>query len=133
MQTRTITVAIAALVFLAGCSRESHDQTETMRGLANDNSAFNATVWRANSQYVDYSVITRGDSTQTRECPMGDGWASIDLMSPDRRTIIKLKCSTYSKGIGCVTDSDFKARPHLAGQENKCNKEVPYPLPKIAK
>ena len=126
--------ALAIALLLIGCSeKQSFNTTELQRQVANENSLFNATVWRANSQTPDHAIIGRGDSTQTEDCPQGDGWASIDLMSTDRLQVLKLKCSTYSAGIGCVTAKDFKERPHLANQENRCNRDVPFPLPKIAK
>lgn len=123
-----------ALVVSAGCGDEitSHDATETARAVASDNAVFSAQRYRA-SAHADWAIVPRGDSTQSRECPQGDGWASIDLMSPDKSKTIKLKCSTYSLGIGCVTADDFNARAHLSSQEGNCNAEVPYPLPKVAR
>lgn len=126
---------VVGVVFLTACSQqESFDATETARSIANENSAFNAVKWRSDSPFSDYKIITRGDSTQTRDCPQGDGWASIDLVNAaNPQQVVKLKCSTYSATIGCRTSQDFNANPILAPQENKCNKEVPYPVPKVAK
>lgn len=127
----SIVVLCAALV---GCGDEkaSHDATETARGVASDNAVFSAQKYRA-SAHADWAIVPRGDSTQSRECPQGDGWASIDLMSPDKAKTIKLKCSTYSAGIGCLTADDFNARAQLSSQEGNCNAEVPYPMPKVAR
>lgn len=124
----------ALCVVLGGCGDEkaSHDATETARGVASDNAVFSAQKYRANSN-ADWAIVPRGDSTQSRECPQGDGWASIDLVSPDKAKTIKLKCSTYSAGIGCLTADDFNARAQLSSQEGNCNDEVPYPLPKVAR
>lgn len=126
--------AIAAVLVSVGCGNEiaSHDATETARSVASDNAIFSAQKYRA-SAHADWSIVPRGDSTQSRECPQGDGWASVDLMSPDKAKTIKLKCSTYSAGIGCLTADDFNARAQLSAQEGNCNAEVPYPLPKVAR
>lgn len=126
-------VGLLVSVGLVACGKDkfSHETTESSRAVASENSVFNAQKWRADL-YPTWAIIPRGDSTQTRECPQGDGWASLDLVSPEKDKTIGLKCSTYSAGIGCMTSSDFKSRSALSSQENKCNAEVPFPLPKVA-
>jgi len=47
--------------------------------------------------------------------------------------VIKLKCSTVSAGLGCMTEDDFKKRANYANQEGRCNADIPFPLPKLAK
>lgn len=133
---RRVAVRGAGFLFLclavSACSdKASHNTVETARGIASENAIFSAQKYRS-SAHADWAIVPRGDSTQSRECPQGDGWASIDLMSPDRTRTLKLKCSTYSAGIGCLTAEDFNSRANLAGSENKCSGEVPFPIPKIA-
>lgn len=133
MKKSLIGCAILALT-LAGCGQEkvSFDTLELQRSIANDNSRFNATKWRAENGFADTGVLARGDSTQQAACPQGDGWASVDLVnSQTKATVVKLKCSTVSGNLGCYKDEDFKGRSQLASQENKCNAEIPKALKKI--
>lgn len=133
LPTAAVLAAVAIAVAACGDSNEvSFETLEGQRAIANDNSLFNAQRWRA-AQYGNYDILPRGDSTQAKACPQGDGWASVDLISPDRRETIKLKCSTASANIGCMLASDFKERANLAGQEGRCNDELPVPLPKLVK
>lgn len=111
----------------------SFETLEDARGTARDNAVFNAKTWRA-QMFPEFDIISRGDSTQTELCPQGDGWASIDLISPDHYQIIKLKCSTVSSNIGCLENSDFKTKAY-SNENDICQQtsHVPFPLPKIAK
>ena len=129
-----LAIVLAALV---GCSKDvSFDTLETARKQAKENAEFNAKTWRAQTPaYAQLNLISRGDSSQTPECPQGDGWASIDLVdpnSPSRK--VQLKCSTVSDSVGCRESNDFKASPY-ANEDGRCQPvtKVPHPLPKIAK
>lgn len=131
-------VAMLALSALAGCKKEevSFDTLETARHQAKENAEFNARAWRAQTPVTaELGIISRGDSSQTPECPQGDGWASIDLIDTKTAAIkVKMKCSTVSDSVGCRTDSDFKSSPY-AQEDGRCQvtSKVPFPLPKIAK
>lgn len=105
---------------------------EDARGTAKENAKWNAQKWRS-QLYPSWDIVGRGDSTQTPECPQGDGWASIDLVSPEKNRIIKLKCSTVSSNIGCLEQDDFKSKSY-AMEDGKCQdvSKVPFPLPKVA-
>lgn len=122
--------------FLMGCGQEkvSWDTQEAARQQALDNSQFNANVFR-NATYPNHTLKMRGDSTIGPDCKYGDGWATVDLIPNDGTpgNTIKLKCSTVSSTIGCMTDKDFKDRPQYANQDGHCNNELPFPLPKILK
>jgi len=113
-------------------NRASWDTTESARQQAQDNAEFNAQIFR-NANFPDLSILMRGDSTIDRSCPQGDGWASIDLVAKGDGVKTKIKCSTVSASIGCMTEEDFKARKQYASQDNHCNPEIPFPLPKIVK
>jgi hypothetical protein len=121
-------------LLLISCTqqKQSFDTTEESRMIARENSGVLARTYRAESKLEDYDLMLRGDSTITPTCPQGDGWASIDLKNKTGDTI-KLKCSTISAGIGCLTDEDFKQRSQYANQDGTCNKDIPFPLPKIMK
>jgi hypothetical protein len=129
-----IGIALAASLTACGAPDEkvSFDTLETQRAIANDNGRFNALKWRAENGYESLGVLVRGDSTQQANCPQGDGWSSIDLVhAQTKATVIKLKCSTVSMNVGCMTDADFKARTQYASQENSCNPDIPKNLKKI--
>lgn len=131
----SLVAAAVSAAFIAGCGKDtvSFDTLESARNQARENSLFNAQRFRQeNPQFKDWSVIPNGDSTQTAQCPQGDGWATVKLISPDLTQTIYAKCSTVSGATGCLRDADFKGKP-FASQENTCQAEVPHPLPKIAK
>lgn len=75
-------VALGTLVTACGRKEVSFEALEIQRGIANDNSKFNAQKWRAENGYEKNSILARGDSTQQANCPQGDGWASVDLLYP---------------------------------------------------
>jgi hypothetical protein len=130
----TLTAAIIAGLLLAACGDDkvSFDTLETQRSIANDNSRYNATKWRAENGFEEYGLLTRGDSSQQANCPQGDGWASVDIIHPKtKQSVLKLKCSTVSGNVGCYTENDFKGRQVLAKQENSCNPDIPKTLKKI--
>lgn len=121
---------------LSGCKTNedvSFEELETQRGIDNDNSLFNAQKWRAEHNLSDKEIYARGDSTQARNCPQGDGWASIDLLNKQTKAVeIRIKCSTVSGNLGCMEESDFKTK-RFATEENKCNPDLPVRLPKLQK
>lgn len=132
---------LAALVFvfaLVACgSKEpepvSFNTLEQERGTARANALFNGKDWRSKSpQYATWDLVGRGDSTQTAQCPVGDGWATLDLVAPDKKNTVQLKCSTVSSNVGCLEANDFKTKSY-AKEDNACQMgKLPSPLPKIA-
>lgn len=129
-------MTFCAVSLSTGCTckeepRHSFETVEESRVTARENSGILARKFRAESKLESYDLMLRGDSTITPECPQGDGWASIDLVDRTTNEVVKLKCSTASSGLGCMTDQDFKQRVEYAKQDGKCNTDVPFPLPKI--
>lgn len=125
---------MAATTLLSACFSDevSFEALETQRGIANDNSKFNAQKWRADNGFEKLGILARGDSTQQANCPQGDGWATVDLTDPStKQPVVKLKCSTVSANVGCYKEEDFKARTQLSTQDNKCNPNIPKALKKI--
>lgn len=128
---------ILGAVVLAGCGQKdvSFTTLEDARGTARENAMFNAQRYRQeNVLYQQWSILPRGDSTQMPDCPQGDGWATMDFLSPDKGRIVKVKCSTVSANLMCLEDTDFKTKSY-ASEDGNCQKttKVPFPLPKIAK
>ena len=103
---------------------------EAARAVVNDNAKFNANAWKLQNR-PELVVKMRGDSSQTNECPQGDGWVSVDLVNKANSVVVKLKCSSVSQNLGCMTEIDFAKRQNYSQQDGKCNKEIPFPLPKI--
>jgi outer membrane PBP1 activator LpoA protein len=136
---KKILIVFVMSLFLVACSKKeevSFDTVEQARAQARDNAGYNAQVYRASSpQYQQYNVQNNGDSTQSNACPQGDGWASLKLVLPNNvQNIVKIKCSTVSAGIGCLTEDEFKTKQAYSQEDGQCQptNKVPFPLPKLA-
>ena len=128
-------VLFAVLIFGCGKKDASFETLEEAKATARDNSLWNAQSYRQdNVLYKGWDIIARGDSSQMPNCPQGDGWATMEFVSPEKLLKIKVKCSTVSKATGCLEDADFKTKP-FASDDGHCQDvtKVPFPLPKIAK
>lgn len=125
---------ILLVMVLGACTEKkvSFDTVEEARRQVRDNVTLVAQAFRAENQLQDYNLYIRGDSTQSGECPQGDGWASVDLLNPKGGEGVKLKCSTVSLSLSCMVESDFKGK-RFASEEGHCNNEIPFPLPKLVK
>jgi hypothetical protein len=124
-----------AVLAICACGKPevAFDTLETARTQARENASFNANRFRQTDPRVKgLEFIARGDSTQSPECPQGDGWASIDFVLPDGR-FLKAKCSTVSSAVGCMPDDEFKTKPY-ASEDGQCAPltKVPFPFRKIA-
>lgn len=123
-------VAISAIALIGcGAAETPPSELEAARSVASENAKFNAVRYRAD-YFPDATIYARGDSTQSKTCPQGDGWVSIDLLTKGT-VVAKLKCSSYSGNIACMTDADFMKRAAYAEQEGRCSTEVPYPITKL--
>jgi hypothetical protein len=135
---KLIVAAIPFVFALSACGSKnvSFDTLETARKQAKENAEFNAKAWRSQMPaYAELSLIGRGDSSQTPDCPQGDGWATMDLVNPNNPSQkLSLKCSTVSDSVGCRESNDFKSS-QFANEDGRCQSitKVPHPLPKIAK
>ena len=129
-----VTMLMAFTLTLVGCGGDevSWNTQETQRSIAIENSEYNARNFRTkNTKYSGFNIMGRGDSTISKKCANGDGWASVDLVPAEGRNV-PLKCSTASANIGCLLKSDFEKKIY-ATQEGRCNKDLPVPMPKIQK
>lgn len=128
--------AIAICIGLSGCgeTKVSASELEQQKKTAVENAELNAQMFRANdTSYASHKIITNPDSTQKLNCPMGDGWATLELVDPATGRKTKLKCSTYSAATGCLLDTVFVTKPY-APDDGKCQSEtVPYPIEKLSK
>ena len=136
--TTALVALIAAAALLSACGKQdaSFDTLELARATAKSNAEYNAQSFRAGSpQYANYALETQGDSSQTPQCPQGDGWASAKLVDKINPAIkVAVKCSTVSGSVGCLLATDFATKPYAA-DDGRCQdvSKVPFPLPKIAK
>jgi len=135
---KAIMLAVVA-VALTACGNKVEEASfaslEEAKGTARENALWNAQKYRQdNILYKGWDIVGRGDSTQDNKCPQGDGWATMEFLSPTKDRMVKVKCSTVSANTGCLEDSDFKTKP-FASDDGHCQatNKVPYPLPKIAK
>lgn len=138
ISTTCILGAALALALSACSSKEpvAFNTLEDARTTARDNGLFNAQQYRADNPRFDegFKIVSHGDSTQTAECPQGDGWASVAIMRVAGKEVEKYtaKCSTVSAALGCYLDKDFEKKA-FARQENHCDASLPFPLQKLAK
>lgn len=133
----TLVAIVATMLAACGPDKATPDRLEEARSTAKANSEFNAQLYRAsNPRFTgDYSLVTRSDTSQTAECPQGDGWAAVSIMKVDGKVVDKtsLVCSTYSSSVGCYRAEDFAKDAQLTSEDNHCRKEVPYPIPVLKK
>jgi hypothetical protein len=135
MKKLLLVSCISATVLLTACKGDevSWQTQETQRAIAIENSEFNARNLRQkNKQYAGLVINGRGDSTISKNCANGDGWASVDLVDANGKLQAQLKCSTASANIGCLAKHDFDERSY-ASEEGRCNPDLPVPMPKIVK
>lgn len=132
-------LAICLFTALSACSEKkvAFDTLEDARAQARANALYNAQAYRAESpRMTGFDIVSHGDSTQSPQCPQGDGWASVNLLKVDGKQVEKysIKCSTVSAALGCYLDADFQKKP-FAKEENSCQEtnKVPFPLPKLVK
>lgn len=127
----SIFVLVFGLTMLYSCGKEaSVDEVEQARNIAKDNAVFNGKQYRSQDpRLADFQLIPNGDSSIQPNCPMGDGWATIELVGPDQRSV-KLKCSTNSRATGCLLASEFVKKSEYS--DGQCNSKMPYPIKKIA-
>ena len=126
MNFKTLLMTLTCTLALVACGdKVSQDVLDTDMATARSNAEFNARAWRKQvPAYESLAMISRGDSTQSRTCPQGDGWATIDLVDPNTAAVkVKLKCSTTSPSIGCRTDKP--------DSEGRCNSGIDSPLRRI--
>jgi len=133
MKKLYLTIVIGFIwALVTGCSPTEEVDFSTLeqaRAQASQNAEFNAQVFRG-QEMSSWSILGASDSTQTKACPQGDGWATLELLNPDKVTRIPIKCSTVSAALGCMLDSTFKTKPYNTS-DGKCSTEVPFPIPKI--
>lgn len=125
---------LLALALAAGCSKDvSFDTAEDARRQAKENALQNAQQYRSENKLADYEIYSRGDSSITNSCPQGDGWASNELRRKPDNSSIKLKCSTTSVSLGCMTEDDFKSKAY-AQEDGSCAPitRVPFPIRKLS-
>jgi hypothetical protein len=135
MVIKSSLAALVAIVGLAGCeSKEvAFDTLETARTQAKDNAIWNAQRFRmTDPRFTGQDIIARGDSTQMPDCPQGDGWATMDFWQKENGTMTKVKCSTVSAAVGCMTEADFKNKSY-AEEDGHCQSlsKVPFPFRKL--
>jgi hypothetical protein len=137
MKKTALLAAIMSAFVLTACGNKgvSFATLEDARASARGNAEYNAQMYRqGNAVLQAFSITVAGDSTQEPSCPQGDGWATETFVSPAKNQLVKVKCSTVSASLGCMSDEEFKSKP-FAGDDGHCQPvtKVPFPLPKLNK
>ena len=127
MKLKLLSAVILSSV-LIGCADEvNFDTQEENRRVARENSNYNAKRFiKQNPEYASTTIRNDGDSTIGKKCAQGDGWSSITLRKGGR-DVVKLKCSTVSESIGCLTKENFATKDY-SSQDGKCDTALPTSL-----
>lgn len=131
--TTLFAALLGALILLTACGSEKEvpqdvvDQNMTISRLnaqKNANSYY-PIAYPSGSTDVKLGVPTRilmqSDSTISKTCRHGDGWASGEIQFENGKTLA-VKCQTNGtgKGInGCMTKAEFEGKPYK-GEEGTC-------------
>lgn len=109
---------------LVGCIPNivSHEEMNDARIQARQNVKLLAMEYRLRNGLFLWGVYPQTDATISRLCPMGSGWADVELRRSNE--VMPLKCSTYSEEIGCITELDFIA----SRKKLRCNRDIPFPI-----
>lgn len=95
--------------------------------ISQKNATANGKVFIARELPAADHVVFMSDSTITKKCRGGDGWASGKAMTQGGKLVAPLKCSTTgnTKGYGgCFTEEDFLKKAAYANQEGVCDKSI---------
>lgn len=124
---KTLLITAASVLALAACGPETvpQDIVDTNMTTSRLNSQKNADSYRL-TQFPDSSRgLMQSDSTISKTCRYGDGWASgiIEFNDgPKQGQRVKIKCQTNGtgKGInGCMTDQEFQTK-NYKDEDGKC-------------
>lgn len=112
-------------------NRKLQEMLETQRSVALENASKNASAYFAMNPRFDssWSKIPHTDDRITAACPQGSGWAWVNIMKVEGKSVEKKQiwCSTSSRSLGCYIDADFLKGPH-ASEAHGCNANLNYPL-----
>ena len=130
-QPPTVEQQRASNLAKADDNRKLQDMLETQRSTALENATKNAaTYFQLNPRFDNtWSRIPHTDDQITAACPQGSGWAWVNIMKVEGKTVEKNKiwCSTSSRSLGCYIDADFTKGPH-GSEAQGCNANLNYPL-----
>lgn len=132
MKTFKIALVISAIATLAACGPEQvpQDIVDTNMTTTRLNAQKNASVWYSTTypegmedaqRGKPIRVLAQSDSTVSKSCRYGDGWASAVVNFEGGKTL-EIKCQTNGsgKGInGCMTKSEFETKSYK-GEEGTC-------------
>lgn len=110
----------------------SYHNQELQRGIAIDNSLFNAKNYRQNhKRLTGTTAVAQVDDEITKNCENGDGWAGVNLLNSNGDNLITLVCSTFSSTLGCYKYEDF-LKSNFVNQDGACNTDLPVPLERLS-
>lgn len=137
MKSIQILSVVALTSILAACGNPDNsnvpvdivDQNQT---ISRDNAQMNAKRYANERLPLGDKVVAQSDSTISKSCRYGDGWATVDVLDANMNkvadnttnpsTFIQLKCQTNGSGkglYGCLTVAEFKTKDY-ADEEGRC-------------
>ncbi len=115
-------VLLLVVLWLSACGDnvpvDVVDQNQT---ISRDNAQLNAKRFVAQQFPKATQTIVDSDSTISKDCRYGDGWASGKVIQ-DGRMIAKIKCQTNGSGKGlegCLVEDEYKTKPY-ANEDGSC-------------
>ena len=125
-------VLACGILVACGGSKTPPGEVEAARKAIKANAESTAKAYKNENFTAEHKVSVLGDSTVSADCPMGDGWSSVEIKDATGKVVASIKCSTNSASLGCVTAQQYADRKQYSGQDGKCGREwVPYPIEMI--
>lgn len=113
----TITAALLYMVY-SPLKPTKYESLEAERLTAQLNAEYNAKKWLIKNK-AGFQIVNYTEPTISKDCPQGDGWATVSIMKEGDKE--QLKCSTIVASIGCYLGADFEKNT-LFPAGNKCQR-----------
>lgn len=128
-----LAATLLAVAALAGCDKQvpqdivDNNMTITRQNAQKNADSFFAVQYPSGTKDTNLGVpiraLMQSDSSVTKDCRFGDGWASGVIQFEGGKNL-KIKCQTngVGKGInGCMTEAEFQTKTYK-GEEGSCQR-----------
>ncbi|CAB4134399.1 hypothetical protein UFOVP273_53 [uncultured Caudovirales phage] len=113
-----LAVSLSASLMACGPEQVPQDIVDQNQTITRLNAQKNADAYRLTVYPDSGRALMQSDSTVSKNCRYGDGWASGSVQffeGPNAGKQVKIKCQTNGsgKGInGCMTDQEFQTKTY---------------------